>query len=234
MAAMKRGKVTYETRTPDHVSRAIVVCGGCGMAKIVPVPVSKAEKEKRTDLKADVVRRLNQAGWRADTVSAICDKCTEQNRQAAKKEAKMTSEDGPTKEQKRQIVSLLSDVYDVDAECYCGSETDDSVAQTLGLPPAWVADIRDDLFGPAGANEDMARLHNDLHQIASEAKALMDQIREEVATVRVMHEDFELRQSRRHKQIDDLVKRAGDAQAALDKIVSGLSPRLKAVSGVGK
>lgn len=66
----------------------------------------------------------------------------------------------PTKIEKRQIIGILEDVYDDNLKRYRGKETDKTVADTVGLNvmPGWVAEIREDMFGPDGSNDEMETL----------------------------------------------------------------------------
>lgn len=64
----------------------------------------------------------------------------------------------PTKKQRLEIISVLMDAYDLDAQCYSGGETDQTVADVLNVMPGWVTQIREAEFGPSGGNEDMAAL----------------------------------------------------------------------------
>ncbi|WP_420013960.1 hypothetical protein [Tateyamaria sp.] len=64
----------------------------------------------------------------------------------------------PSKRERIQIISMLADVYDLDAGMYSGGETDDTVASALEVMPGFVAIVRESEFGPAGGNEDMKAL----------------------------------------------------------------------------
>ncbi len=65
----------------------------------------------------------------------------------------------PTRDQKRAIHDMLTSVYDVKAGRYTGTDTDKSVAAVLGdgILFGWVAQIREEFFGPNG-NEELALL----------------------------------------------------------------------------
>lgn len=92
------------------------------------------------------------------------------------KSCKATSEPRqPTRQQKREILDLLSDVYDTDQECYRRGDTDETVADVLGVMPGWVSQIREDLFGPDGSNEDMAALRTEIEQFLPKAENAMQE-----------------------------------------------------------
>ena len=66
----------------------------------------------------------------------------------------------PTREQKRQIMSLLEVSYDTEMGRYKGTDTDATVAAAIGggVMPGWVADLREEFFGPDGGNGEMEAL----------------------------------------------------------------------------
>lgn len=65
----------------------------------------------------------------------------------------------PTRDQKRLIVSMLEEAYDIEKQRYKGTETDKGIADFIGdgIMPGWVSAIREDMFGPDG-NEEMTDL----------------------------------------------------------------------------
>ncbi|PTE19935.1 hypothetical protein C5F48_20310 [Cereibacter changlensis JA139] len=94
----------------------------------------------------------------------------------------------PTRAQKREIVQLLDASYDVKAGRYVGGETDQTVAASLpGILPGWVASVREDLYGPAGGNEEieglLAELRRELAAMAARDAAI-EAARAELAEAR--------------------------------------------------
>lgn len=63
-----------------------------------------------------------------------------------------------TREDRRIIFEKLNDVYLDEARGYAPGNSDKSVAESLGCPRAWVAQIRDENFGAARDNEDVRDL----------------------------------------------------------------------------
>jgi len=107
-----------------------------------------------------------------------------------------TSPREPTRQQRRDIMDLLADVYDVSAERYRQGDTDETVADVLGVMPGWVAQLREDFFGPSGANHDMQALADEVAAaIAADQKALK-QIDQMAALVRARTETLKTLQSR--------------------------------------
>jgi len=64
----------------------------------------------------------------------------------------------PTKRQRIDIFTMLAECYDIDAGKYRQGDTDDTLAEVLGVRPGWVMLIREAEFGPDGGNEDMESL----------------------------------------------------------------------------
>lgn len=72
-----------------------------------------------------------------------------------------------TRDDKRIINAKLHDVYIGEREGYQTPWTDKKVADDLGVPLAWVIEIREDLFGPAADNSEV----RDYLERAEKAKA---------------------------------------------------------------
>ena len=89
----------------------------------------------------------------------------------------------PSREQKRQIVDMLTAVYDTKASRYTGAETDLTVAEAIGggILFGWVAQIREDLFGPAGGNAEMEALRDDLLLMVDTYGTQLARVNEQIA-----------------------------------------------------
>lgn len=77
----------------------------------------------------------------------------------------------PTREQRRAIYMKLDEVYDTLRGRYVDDWTDHKVSQALDMPRKWIADVRDDVFGPSGENDAMDDMVKELHQYREELKA---------------------------------------------------------------
>ncbi|WP_147405737.1 hypothetical protein [Cereibacter sphaeroides] len=79
----------------------------------------------------------------------------------------------PTREQKREIVAMLDMAYDTAAGRYRGADTDKTIAETIGpnIMPGWVAEIREDLYGPAGENDEMQAIREELGKLQRDTEA---------------------------------------------------------------
>lgn len=79
----------------------------------------------------------------------------------------------PTREQKREIIAMLDMAYDTASGRYRGAETDKTIAGAIGagIMPGWVAEIREDLYGPAGENDEMQAVREALAKLKAETDA---------------------------------------------------------------
>lgn len=149
------------------VSRADCVCDDCGKVETVPADYERVHSQQWELREGPLHKKMEGRGWSIVKKRLFCPSCTAKRKVVtlAQKETPST----PTRQQKREIIDLLKDVYDEDNEHYIGGDTDDTVASVLGVPAGWVAEIRDDLFGPAGGNEDIEALRADLEAFLSES-----------------------------------------------------------------
>lgn len=148
--------------------RAKAICDDCGRSEIVPcayVGNANASSDARRPKESQARAKAISMGWAYVKNKLRCPSC-EAKRKVVKmedvKKAKAEPDRQPTRDEKRKIMDMLGEVYDTDNEQYLQGDTDDTVAEVLGVMPGWVADLRDEFFGPAGSNEDMASLGEDL------------------------------------------------------------------------
>jgi len=146
------------------------VCDQCGHEETVC-----AVHGKKQEGEGQAARKLQAKGWSYLHKRLLCPTC-ESNRKVVKManpKAKASQPEEPTKAQKRSIMQLLEGCYDHASECYCGGETDASVAEVLNVLPGWVAAIREEFFGPCGTNEDMQALSDDITKKRAELETLI-------------------------------------------------------------
>lgn len=103
--------------------------------------------------------------------------------------AEMTRDDG------RVIFAKLEDVYDTNRAGYRAGWTDQKLATDLGVPRAWVEQVRKQFFGPEGGNPEIAAA-------LAEAKALVEEVRPLLA------------------RLDQLKAQMGSTQAEAQKIAA--------------
>lgn len=113
----------------------------------------------------------------------------------------------PTAEQKRQIFEMLSVAYDATAGRFRDCESDVTVADALGngILFGWVAQIREEFFGPDGRNEELDRLKADLDRWQSDTDKALDLVRDAMGKVMA----GQAKVTDLQKRLDALVKAAG-------------------------
>ena len=106
-----------------------------------------------------IIQKLHKLGWKIFQKGVVCDVCMAKRKEKKVSKTNVTKIEPnrqPSREQKRDIVLMLQDVYSVDKQCYTKSETDKTVANILenGIMWGWVKEIREDMFGPDGNEDD--------------------------------------------------------------------------------
>lgn len=146
-----------------------------------------------------VIDNLRRELWQADKGKLRCPKCVRKAITPEEETKLETANDlrQPTPDQIREIFAMLMTVYDIEKKRYRGNETDKTVAETLegGILPGWVARVRDDFkFGPAGGNEEMDQLLDDLNVWQASVDTKVSQMRADIlASVEQERAKFEKR-----------------------------------------
>jgi uncharacterized Zn finger protein (UPF0148 family) len=120
-------------------------------------------------------------GWAFVKGTLRCPTCESKRKVVPMTKPKLEAPKEPTRAQKREIMDLLGTVYDSDAERYKQGDTDDSVAGVLGVMPGWVAQLREEFFGPAAGNADMDDLLAKLEAMEGEMKGIAGDCRSIIA-----------------------------------------------------
>lgn len=140
--------------------RAKAICDDCGREEVFPCPMGEDGQARK---------KIQNLGWSLISGRLRCAKCEANRKVVTPMKPKVQAAEAPpspSREQKREIMALLQEVYDADAGRYSGGETDASVAEVLGFPgrPGWVAALREEFFGPDGGNDDIEALAKALEQ----------------------------------------------------------------------
>jgi rubredoxin len=187
------------------VSRAKASCDECSRSEVVPANHGSEKSGKYNINEGQVKRKLCAQGWSDVKGKLRCPSCEAKRKISNHKEANMATKQEPksasvvpmrepTKEQKREIVAMLQITYDTDAGRYKSGDTDKTVAEAIGggVMWGWVAEIRDDLFGPDGTNDDVAKLLDEVAAIrdanTKDAKNLRIHLEEAEGIMRMMTE----------------------------------------------
>ena len=182
---------------PRNQELAEATCDECGTTSSVPASHSHHRGFARGGAPIMVLNnpdqslsKLRRQGWAQVKNRLYCPECEAtrklrdqpKEKDMAIKTENVTQLRQPTIEQRRQIVEMLVITYDGAAQRYKGTDTDKTISDALGngVMPGWVAEIREQNFGPAGGNEELDAIRAELAAIekkqAAEIAALKKRI----------------------------------------------------------
>lgn len=187
MSARRDWKLTAVHRADAGPAQSAmeITCGSCGKTghiinsgtlKVVPSAI--------------VEKKFSDRGWIIGG-SPKADRCPEcaaklgaakRHSKSGQKKEKVVADIPPlepdqpremTREQRRIIFLKLEEHYLDEAAGYDRGWSDKRVAEDLGVPRAWVAEIRDQNFGPAKDNEDVRDLLAAQERLGQEVASFM-------------------------------------------------------------
>ncbi|EDM70818.1 hypothetical protein RAZWK3B_15513 [Roseobacter sp. AzwK-3b] len=192
-----------------QVLKKIEAAGWAQVRNALRCPTCEAKRRQKCRKEA------NMTGFTFDAKAALheAQKCRKDATTMTKKN--VTHLRQPTPKQKREIIGLLEDVYDDERKCYTGAETDKTVAEAIGngVMWGWVAEIREEMFGPDGSNDEMEAL-------LTEMRAWRNAQMKDVANARIHLENAE----KTLREMDEAIKRVNEfetRQQAIMKSVGG-------------
>ena len=151
---------------------AVCLCSKCGAEKSIVLATRNPSPHPKI-----VQKNLQEAGWRVTSKRRVCPACQEKEH-TPMPGLKAVPPRECTQADRRKIFRELDEHWDEKAGRYFGSATDKTVADKLGVPWKWVADIRDENFG-AETNEaadlalaELASLKAEADKHSQEALAL--------------------------------------------------------------
>ncbi len=174
---------------PRNQELAEATCDECGATASVPASHTHHKGFAKGGAPIMVLNnpdqsmsKLRRQGWAQVKNRLYCPDCEAtrklrdqpKEKDMAIKTENVTQLRQPTIEQRRQIVEMLVITYDGDAKRYKGHDTDKTVAEAIGggVMPGWVAEIREQNFGPAGGNEEIEAIRAEIK--AAEKRAAKD------------------------------------------------------------
>lgn len=201
------------------VSRAKVFCDDCARDDVVACAYKPTKQgNPRAPDEGQVVAKMTGKGWALVKGKLRCPSCEAKRKAAPMNEVKSKPQDTappqPSKRQRLDIISMLMDVYDLDAGRYKSGDTDETVADVLDVRPGWVSEIRSAEFGPNGGNEDIEAL-----------TAKVQNIEDELASVLASQEEWLV-------SIRESLARAQDMKSDLSSIKKAVGPRILKIAGV--
>ena len=211
--------------------RKKAVCECCDREEVISSPKGA---------EGHATKKIQQMGWTLIGKVMRCPNCeakrkVEDMSQKAKENVPLRQ---PTRAQIREIVSLLDDVYDVKSERYLRGDTDETVAEVLGVLPGWVVAERERAFGPAGGNEDLDALVAEVAQLGNEIRSGIMNFLSSYKHVETAYSQLEKSHSvfeSAHKDakkfnevLRKLHKMQGETSGRLDKIQKAVGRRVMA------
>lgn len=171
-------------RSATSGPKAIAECDDCGHREYVTVDYERTSAGNWQPNEGQAIHKLTKHGWGHVKGRLRCMACELKRKAPSPDKGKPSVTDNvtelrqPTREQKRQIIEMLGAVYDTDAGRFKDCESDLTVADAIGggCMFGWVAQIREDLFGPDGRNEESETLLADIRQWRETADALSVQV----------------------------------------------------------
>lgn len=218
-------------KTEAGGSKARVICQDCGASEVVPCGYVRSSPNKpKEPNKAQARGKVVASGWAYVKGRLRCKACEEKRKVVPMKTAKVADVAkvaivaevaGPTKRQRIEIFALLADVYDIDAGRYSKGDTDDSVAEILGVRAGWVAEIREAEFGPCGSNDEIAEAIAALESSREAFTKMLDGVRQAEKDVERLSAEMMAEKERMNSAI-----------ARVGAISRALSDRIKVKAGI--
>lgn len=97
------------------------------------------------------------------TIDSVATQINTQSPVAIEPPREMTAAD------KRKVFRAIDDQWDEGKGRYIGAASDQHIADTLGVPRAWVREVREENFGRSQRNEDLDKLIGDAKNLRAEA-----------------------------------------------------------------
>lgn len=159
--------------------RARVACDICGHSDVVACDYDRIAGGAWAPNKGQIIKKMVGRKWASVKGRLHCPACDARRRAGAagdKIEVKKMQEAAAPEMsgfQKRVIIRALEDAYDDSAMRYRGTQTDKTVAEDLGggVRAGWVRQIREELFGPAGGNEEIEAVRAEIVALSRQFEA---------------------------------------------------------------
>lgn len=180
----------------------IVKCGRCDVVRTVPINHFKGRERASDDLEQQFVRnKLTGEGWLIGKKESQhrCPGCYSAIRgsQARRNEenkivtlpVKPAEPEAPrtmSRDDKRIVFEKLNEVYVDEKTGYGPGWTDAKVASDLGVPRAWVKQIRDEMFGPEGSNEEIRATITEAQTLLNDIRVVGNTITEATAPLKAL------------------------------------------------
>jgi len=211
----------------DHkggAGRAKLVCDDCSRDEVIPcayIGNANARSNVAQPNVSQAHKKAHHMGWSIVKNILRCPACEAKRKVVPMKASEKPAPREASKRQRIEIFTMLAEVYDLDAGRYKKGETDDTVAEVLGVMPGWVSQIRDAEFGPDGGNDDIEALSKSFEDSRALWRDLLTKL--EAAGDEVKRIETEMKAQK---------DRMDSAIAKLGAIKKAVGPRILAKAGV--
>lgn len=182
---------------------ATAVCDCCGEEQTERCGYSKKSGGAYQPNEAQVLNKVQAQGWTFIKNKLRCPACeaarkAEHHTQPEESPMPTTTEQDPisaptvpalrqpTPKQKREIISMLELAYDDDRKRFKPGDSDKSIAEAIGggVLWGWVAQVREELFGPDTRNDQAEKLSIELAAMRLDMDEKVQAIRKTIADAR--------------------------------------------------
>lgn len=169
----------------------VMLCSVCGAG--LPMWNSKGSGAMPPDT---MRKRAEHRGWSVDFKKGrhVCDACIV--KEEKKKMAEANAPREMTRDDRRRVFRAIDEEYDDKNGRYVGNTTDQILADKLHVPRAWVAEVREEAFGPEGGNEEMHRVASTLGTLVSKAESIEKKAMEVAAEAESYREEIKAMRKR--------------------------------------
>lgn len=225
-------------------SCAKVICDLCLAHEVVNCGYTRRGRTKTQPDESQCIRHVTAKGWSNVKGILRCQTCEAERKNKApkptwleaaedhiKQEARVNTKTvikttiptpdastmaprQPTPDQELDIIEALLTCYDRKAKRYSGTDTDKTVAESIGggIMPGWVASIREAKFGPSGGNEELDEIRAEIADLIRTANTLRDM---EVADAAARHAETIARAQALDKRLSAVCAAVGPKAARI-------------------
>lgn len=175
---------SIESTTGERVFAAKIECSACGVVAF------HARGRHKPPIATE--QHFRNGGWfvgngpRADKCPD-CQKPKKPDLKVVKMEAaKAEPPREMSREDRRIVFAKIDELYLEEKTGYQPPWTDAAVARDLGVPRAWVSQVRDELFGPEGSNAEFDDFLKQAAPIIADLKNLQKSVSTQLESVRAI------------------------------------------------
>lgn len=178
-----------------------VKCGHCPTEETIAINTSKGHGGDDEVVERMVAQKFERHGWKIGKTPPQhrCPRCFSAIKAAAKRRneempkvvpivnnntlktstaivsqtVEVPRERPPTRDERRIIIAKMQEIYVSEAVGYRDDWSDEKVSKDMGVSQAWVAQIRDETFGPHDINEQATKIINEAHDLAAVISTLV-------------------------------------------------------------